>query len=143
MHYPDLTPYEYYVERDDEPALNVGWLDAAQEFFKGDPPPGFLDRLRLIARTRVKQMRGFQVCQFCPDPCSSFGLGAWSDQDKAVYDACFENGHYSSAEIRVRGEDGRIYASPRMIVHYVAAHGYLPPSEFIDAVMQTTLIEPG
>lgn len=29
-----------------------------------------------------------------------------------------------------------LYSSPAMITHYVTAHGYRPPDEFIDAVMQ-------
>jgi len=139
MYYPDLTPYVYGAEPGDEPALNVGWLDSAYEFPKGDPPVGFLDRLRVVARTGVKQTRGFQVCQFCPDPCASFSLGAWSAEDRAVYQACFADGHYSSAELRVRGNDGRVYASPEMLIHYVAAHSYLPPPAFVDAVMRTDL----
>ncbi|MCX7805518.1 MAG: hypothetical protein N3A38_10060 [Planctomycetota bacterium] len=38
-------------------------------------------------------------------------------------------------EIRVLGRDGKIYAAPTLIYHYVVAHKYRPPQEFIDAVM--------
>lgn len=31
--------------------------------------------------------------------------------------------------------NGRAYAGPTMILHYVVAHGYQPPQEFIQAVM--------
>ena len=32
------------------------------------------------------------------------------------------------------GYKGRVFASPSLICHYVAAHDYRPPDEFITAV---------
>jgi hypothetical protein len=40
------------------------------------------------------------------------------------------------AEIRVPGE-GKAYACPTLIYHYIVKHGYLPPDEFLEAVRQT------
>ncbi|MEJ7786715.1 MAG: hypothetical protein WKF96_18085 [Solirubrobacteraceae bacterium] len=40
-----------------------------------------------------------------------------------------------NGEIRVTGEDGTVYAAPTMIAHYVAEHDYLPPQEFVDALL--------
>src|SRR5439155_5623857 len=40
------------------------------------------------------------------------------------------------AEIRVFGERGRIYAAPNLIYHYVVAHHYKPPDEFLQALRQ-------
>jgi hypothetical protein len=40
-----------------------------------------------------------------------------------------------SAEIRVFGRSGVIYAAPNLIFHYVKDHAYRPPREFIDAVV--------
>ena len=42
-----------------------------------------------------------------------------------------------NGEIRVTGEDGTVYAAPTMIAHYVAEHHYLPPQEFVDAVLRS------
>jgi hypothetical protein len=39
-----------------------------------------------------------------------------------------------NGEIIVKGEDGRRYAAPTLILHYIEAHHYLPPEEFIQAV---------
>jgi len=44
-----------------------------------------------------------------------------------------------SAEIRVVGQDGTVYAAPDLIYHYVVVHDYRPPEEFIQAVMETPL----
>jgi hypothetical protein len=137
MYFPDLSPYEYDVAEGDAPALNVGWLDATHPFTKGSPPAGFLDRLRRLSRITVKQMRGFKVCPFCPELHLLLEPGNASEQSRALYRSCLEDGRFSSAEIRVSGQDGRIYASPVMLLHYVQAHDYLPPNDFIGAVMQT------
>ena len=39
-----------------------------------------------------------------------------------------------SAEIRVKGINGKIYAAPNLIYHYIKDCGYLPPREFLDAL---------
>ncbi len=39
-----------------------------------------------------------------------------------------------SAEIRVLGKNGKSYAAPNLIYHYIKDCGYFPPQEFIDAV---------
>ncbi len=39
-----------------------------------------------------------------------------------------------SAEIWVIANDGKIFACPDLILHYIVDHNYLPPEEFIEAV---------
>ena len=39
-----------------------------------------------------------------------------------------------SAEIRVFGDGGKIYAAPNLIYHYMIHHGYHPPREFFRAL---------
>jgi hypothetical protein len=36
---------------------------------------------------------------------------------------------------------GKIYAAPTMIVHYIESHSYLPPGEFIDAILADPFID--
>jgi hypothetical protein len=38
------------------------------------------------------------------------------------------------AEIRVVAEDGTWLVAPTLVLHYVTAHAYHPPREFIEAV---------
>ena len=40
-----------------------------------------------------------------------------------------------NAEIRVLGRNGKTYAAPNLIYHYIKDCGYLPPHEFLEAVM--------
>jgi hypothetical protein len=45
-------------------------------------------------------------------------------------------GTTGNGEIRVTATNGINYVAPVLILHYVGAHEYLPPKEFIDAVMR-------
>jgi hypothetical protein len=111
--FADLTPYTYHHAEQEQPGtVNVGWLDRRHAFATGTTSAAFRDRLRLLCRRRVKQTRGFQPCYFCRGPYRPQG----------------------SAEIRVPG-DGRVYAAPELVYHYVAAHGYRLPGEFVAAVL--------
>ena len=42
--------------------------------------------------------------------------------------------YLGSAEIRVFGPRGKIYAAPNLLFHYVTAHHYKPPVEFLQAL---------
>jgi hypothetical protein len=110
-YYEDLTPYNYhhYSERE----LNVGWLQKDQPFSQGETPVGFLEALRVYGEREhiIFQTKGFHRCEFCEENANS------------------------SNEIRVVSKNGILYAAPKMIIHYIEAHKYLPPQEFIDAVM--------
>jgi len=41
------------------------------------------------------------------------------------------------AELRVVAEDGSWPVAPTLVLHYVTAHGYRAPPEFIDAVLRS------
>jgi hypothetical protein len=41
-----------------------------------------------------------------------------------------------NGEIRVTSATGITYVAPALVRHYIVAHGYLPPREFIDAVIE-------
>lgn len=111
-YYEDLTPYNYthYCEKE----LNVGWLQKDQPFLIGETPDGFLNKLKLFAQDEflIHDTMGFHECEFCENKNAD-----------------------SSNELRVVGIDGIFYAAPFLIVHYVENHKYLPPQEFIHAVL--------
>ena len=110
MFFPDLSSYAYIGV---EPStLTVGWLDTQHPFPCGESSPQFTKRLRSFVLNPVNQTRGFHRCPFCSDPNAR-----------------------GSAEIRVASKSGIQYAAPTLILHYIEAHKYLPPPEFIAAVV--------
>jgi hypothetical protein len=118
-YFADLSNYAYSGDRPKGPAvmLNVGWLAAEQPFPTGACPADFIARLRELAQKPVALMRGFHWCEFCPRPID------------------WERTPRGSGEIRVSGVRGVTYAAPALVLHYVEAHGYRPPEEFIAAVL--------
>lgn len=125
-HCLDLTPYEYFPG---EPSLvNVGWLGADHAFPRGPVTCEFADELRRMVTLPVKLCRGAHVCEFCKPPQDILKL----DENYYWVWALFRSGN---GEVRVTNGAGLTFAAPVLILHYVAEHQYLPPKEFIEAVL--------
>ncbi len=131
--YRDLTPYVYFAHREpsDLVSLNIGWLDAAQCYARGDTSQEFKDRLFEFCLDKyvVHILRGFHACQFC-----GLSYEQWFEEHEFKYG---ENAQWMSigdGEIRVLGKSA-IYSAPTLIYHYVSEHQYKPPTEFIEAVL--------
>ncbi len=121
--YEDLSPY-LYRRSAEEDALSVGWLADGHDFPVGEAPVSLVERLaRLAMRHPVNRMRGWQECPFCD---GEYPIEVEVDGERRAV---------GDAEIRVVGADGRTYAAPTLIAHYVAAHRYYPPAEFVQAVL--------
>jgi len=123
--FADLTPYSYGPSREDPKPLNVGWLSIKQPFPTGATSVEFQRRLgELCARPADIGFvcMGPHSCEWCVPALRAKGVTVFAD------------GEMATGEIRVRGPRG-MYAAPTMIIHYVTAHGYLPPPEFIEAVL--------
>ncbi|WP_439661792.1 hypothetical protein ACSHWB_09925 [Lentzea sp. HUAS TT2] len=121
--YEDLTPYEDHpYARHGE--LNIGWLGEDSVFERGQTSQEFKKALtKLVVKQQVHVARGFHRCDLC---------GAW--RPKAEHGA--KSRVLGNSEIRVKGENGTVYAAPSMIVHHVEVHEYVPPQEFIEAVLK-------
>jgi len=72
---------------------------------------------------------GYHECEFC-----RFTGGAFTQIRTADGNPLLVPGQ-SCANLFLPGEH-LIYVAPESIVHYVDAHGYRPPDEFMDAVMR-------
>ena len=109
LFYEDLSPYRYNSIPTGLPGvLNVGWLgsSAAQV---GDIDEDVAQRIAHFCEAPIMLTRGHHSCGLC-------------------------NGFNGNGEVWIPGDDGRVYASPAMIAHYVKAHRYLPPPAFLEAV---------
>jgi hypothetical protein len=111
--FDDLTPYCYFPpERERSNTVNIGWIDRWHPFPVGPTSAEFREKLRKLCLVRVNRTRGIYHCDFCKG----------------------RNRPGGSAEMRVVGA-GRVYAAPELVYHYVVAHSYKPPEEFIAAVL--------
>jgi hypothetical protein len=129
-HYADLTEYVYsdYAGH----ALNVGWLSASSPFSRGPVAAPVLRALEDLASEPVNVMRGFHYCEFC-DAESPIVIPANEVEVRAAY--------LRSGEIRISSSTD-VYVAPTLIVHYISAHGYRPPDQFITAVEQSPSYKP-
>lgn len=114
-YYPDLAEKSMI---DYGPHIRtVGWLDDEHEFATGQPPADFVKKLRKLTRKCGKSIdalgwgvfMGGHTCQLCRQFETSLNLGVPADE--------------------------LLYVAPQMISHYVEKHSYLPPRQFVDAVL--------
>lgn len=125
MYYPELSPYCYFESKRDPNLLNVGWLETPHPFPKKKAPEELLDALFEKCLQSVVATRGVHECQFCGVP--TFGVEV-SRHGRRIF--------LGNAEIRVEGKDGKVYAAPNLIYHYVSEHDYDPPKEFVEALLE-------
>jgi hypothetical protein len=108
----DLDPFRYLpVER---PALlAVGWLEAEGEFTRGNVPSEFFQKLGelCIDPWQPAVSAGLHQCSLCQFEPPTFTGNVYVPYH------------------------GRIYVAPVGVAHYIAAHWYRPPEEFVQAVL--------
>lgn len=125
MFYPDLTPYTYMPSRVAPGLLNVGWLDAAHPFERGEVTTEFVDALWRLCGQPAVRTRGFHVCELCGGPDDVLPTATHRGETRRI----------GSNEIRAATREGTSFAAPDLIFHYVTAHRYRPPEAFIRAVL--------
>lgn len=123
--FPDLSPYSY-GHYDGENDLNVGWLEAGHDFQRGAVPDGLVEALLVCCTRPVRLYRGMHVCAMCDRGTFTMRLDGPRGREVSL----------GNGEIRIRDSDGRWYAAPTLVAHYVAHHEYLPPQGFVDAVLE-------
>jgi hypothetical protein len=123
-HFCDMSDYCYYPDGIRPETKTVGWLSREHGFEKNVPSEHHLDLLWDFCTVRIVQMRGFHLCELCENP----------EHNHFRVDRNEKTLELGSAEIRVFGNDGTIYAAPNLIYHYVRDHGYRPPKSFLTAL---------
>jgi hypothetical protein len=109
MYFPDLTPFN--ARRVEYVA--VGWLSREHPFPRGESPPAFVKRLAKLVEVPCCLTLGLHRCEFCDKHPAAAGNG----------------------QIHLPHGAGRWYCAPQLIHHYVVAHSYRAPDEFITAVL--------
>lgn len=127
MHYKDLELCRYHSGPFDAdswcvPLYAIGWLEDPHPFLRGAAHAGLLERLRaLVANARALYsqyyFRGVHDCSICLAEQQISPGPPWSQEN-----------------IFVPGVDV-VYVAPGGIIHYVEAHAYVPPQQFVEAVL--------
>lgn len=99
----------------------IGWLSAAQDFNVGSVPIEFSERLELI-------------CERWDEGVEALG---WPVPGEAhTCELCGD--FHAAGSVGVPGE-GILFVAPEMVAHYVDDHGYLPPADFVEAVLASPI----
>ena len=128
MYFPDLSPYHYNIAEPQQDLLHIGWLSIDHPFPTEPPNERLAEALRKLIAARVNLFRGFHICEFCPKPPTVLSK-------QGIPMIAPPPGTTGNGEIRVPGANAKTYAAPVLILHYVVEHQYLPPQEFINAVL--------
>lgn len=136
MIYPDLTSYRHFLQRPLSSVSNVGWLSTECDFSQGEVSPFFLKKLReaIIGNeffnAQVNRARSTSPCPLC----GCIAIEVNNDYGREFLGA---------DELWIPAiREGAYYAAPTLIMHYVFKHLYLPPLEFIEALMRLDVSTP-
>ncbi len=121
----DLKPCEYLPIPPTSSVLAVGWLGLDQQYSTGKVSVDFFRKLCNLIQDPWEPFTacGIHCCELCQFSCSGCGQYEGMKVPSA-----------SGANVFVPGQKV-ILVSPVVVAHYIDAHHYLPPPEFIDAVL--------
>lgn len=162
-YFEDLKPHTYSGKHLD--ALSVGYLSADHPYPKGDVSFEFLLKLSDVCLNPLPdRYMGQHSCEICPKgrlndadliregrnlvevvgglerefTMNAQALGALIDvRNRRRWVSNHASTHKQAncgTQFRVEA-NGRSFVGPTMILHYIIAHGYRPPDEFVAAVM--------
>ncbi len=110
----------------------IGWLSIQHEYSKGTMATAMRDLVlkNLESGLHTDFYMGQHVCEYCYDktnPGKRIGLG----------DEAFVSGYPAgNGAIIIPGKQ-HLFVAPVLISHYIEEHEYLPPSAFIDALLDS------
>ena len=124
LYYEDLKPFPFDSGDAAEKFRAVGWLDREHPYNRGEIDSDIARKLGQLLRDpwQPAESPGFAPCELCRLSKGPFEI-TFSDMTIKV----------GTRRIYVPGE-GVIYVAPSMILHFIDAHEYCPPSAFQDAV---------
>jgi hypothetical protein len=124
MYSQDLAPYMHGLPSTLPDVATVDWLSAGHDFAIGDIESDMVRGIQgLLSSNRVNEARGFHLCELCParEPIKVASNGGST--------------LLGAAEVWLPSADESIvFAAPDLLFHYVVAHSYRPPRQFLEAV---------
>jgi len=123
--YADLTNCQYFGRWSDV-LVNVGWLGADAPYPKGKVSEDVFSLIvnHLVDPWQPVMLAGRYPCPFCSftGGPSTISFREWTIE-------------LGSSNLFVPAKNC-VYVAPSLIAHYIDAHGYAPPAEFQQAVIE-------
>jgi hypothetical protein len=118
--FPDLGSIDYFSTHERVPLLPVGWLDGVHEFATGVVATDDFARLKelLVDPWAPMHFMGWHECE----------LGLHAGMSFPQVPSGYRNLFVPSGSV--------LYVAPEMILHYIEAHRYRPPDEFLTAIRE-------
>jgi hypothetical protein len=126
VHYEDLALCRYHVgplhaDSWQVPLSAIGWLEIGHAYIEGSTPMSLVEKLDVLidgAGRAFQQyhFRGLHDCTLC---------------EPGDVNARLPRSHIN---LLIPGKR-EVFASPASITHYLTMHSYLPPSQFVEAVL--------
>lgn len=130
MYYKDLTPAKN-GDKIIHGVFYVGWLSKDKLFKKGKVDEEFLKKLKLIFFGNDNYSSQVNLLRAPSRPCDFCGVVVEEhDFERYMGLGC--------SEIWIKHKE-KYYAAPSLIIHYIEAHNYKPPKEYVRAVMAVDL----
>ncbi len=126
-YFEDLSPYTYHKAETAENIVNIGWLSVGNKLPTGMIDIKLLHKLKILASQPVNLYKGHHYCDFCP-PKKNERTERKFVRNRAKDHPC------GNGELRIKSENGITYVAPTLIIHYIEAHHYLPPEEFLNII---------
>ncbi len=116
MWYADLTKCDYFGKEHAETLTAVGWLENGKTYQTNKIPKSIYEKL----------------CEFNKNPWSFSAFMGFHQCDLCQFQ--FEHQGEKGINNLFVPQSGKIYVCPELITHYINAHFYCPPREFLEAV---------
>jgi hypothetical protein len=127
-HFVDLSKYDYIESPSGEKCLNIGWLSKGFDFPTGEISEDVLGKLKILSAKIENETRGLHYCEFCDPPI-------FSPRGESFVCTLIKDAPNGNGEIWIDGLGGIKYIAPTLLLHYIEVHNYLPPKEFLEAVI--------
>lgn len=125
-YYPDLYPYKIDWLPNTLTPLSVGWLNKSQPYTTGSVDDFLIVKLWEFCLNPMTKFRGFHFCEFCSQAEAPILLRR---EEKQI--------QLGSTILFVLGKLNSLYVVPDLIYHYITAHNYLPPQDFLVALHES------
>lgn len=132
FYFPDLSIYPKACCEEEQGMVlvAVGWLEKGHTFPKGKLSQDDIEKLEQFCLKPMIQTLGKRDCPLCDK----------RGPVKMIISTGKELILHGTDQLRILSTDRtKVYVVPNLIIHFVKAHGYTPPQEFIDAIQAAPL----